>query len=253
MSNGIDPIPTPSVFGFEKTSLTFSPRSIPSMWSRFWIAPPLLLPPASGPFPKLPLFLIEVPLPSLLVISFRPNLITCAMLLLPANVPRSHDFYAGTMLMNFVSIKTQDRSAARAAATPTVSVAADPVAPAAEDPIANSTGGPAAHAAKAVLSSRSTSARNVAERGEEVECPVPQDPADPSNLAVRSLAPALIDFFGASPVTSSVPATRSSSLLSKRSRVDQGGTGLVGISLTPLLCRMSLASTRLNLPSYGRT
>lgn len=71
-----------------------------------------------------------------------PCLITCAMLLLPTNVPRSHDFYAGTMLMNFVSIKTQDRSAARAAATPTISVAADPVAPTAEDPVATSTRGP---------------------------------------------------------------------------------------------------------------
>lgn len=117
--------------------------------------------------------------------------------------------------MNFVSIKTQDRSAARAT-PPTV-------------PTTNPEG-PAEHA-EAVLSSRSTSNRHLPETGEEVERPTPQVPGDVSNLAATYATPAIVDLCGNQAVDPPSLPTSGSSLLSKRSCVDTGGPGLVGLSL----------------------
>lgn len=117
--------------------------------------------------------------------------------------------------MNYVSIKTQERSAARAATDPPAS--------------APNLGGPAEHAAEAVLSSRSTSTRHLAEGGEEVECPAALNVS--SALAVTSFAPVIVDLCGNQAVDPPVLPTSGSSLLSKRSRPETESFGPSGICL----------------------
>lgn len=117
--------------------------------------------------------------------------------------------------MNFVSIKTQDRSASRAAGSTVPSA---------------TPGGPADHA-EPVASSRSTSNRSLPEGEEEVVCPAPQVPQSVSRASKVLTVSPFIDLSGSYAADPPILPTSGSGLLSKRSRTDTEGFGLIGLSV----------------------
>lgn len=158
-------------------------------------------------------------------------------------------FYAAGMLMNFISVKTQDKSLGRAtgSSAPFV-VHGDAADPSAEN--------------QRAVSRWSTSEMNVPEGGEEVECPSCQVPNPRGRSVSDPLAAQLAD-----PPTSKVfysPALRAvtppalptsgSNLLSKWSRVETDTPGLVSLSVgddVPAITRFLRESLTLFEPGLG--